>query len=312
MQASFHSVSSACQVFEHCFILSTRVNLGFSYSDKQYTLINPVTTFDKAVSICRNRNERLVQIRSKDENDFIFNTIVAPLRLKLALGATNTIGLNGFKWLDGSAMKYSNWQTGYPIVKPNQQSFVVMTPGTGEWYNYQLPASKWTIQYTVEWTVLCEKTVSVLPVKFDSKTSQLDKSFNDIINTSKTQRNEYMKLIEDVKQDSQFKHGQLVGSIKEIAEKCDVQQNAVNKLQSDVGIDLERNERQNNELIRLNTDVERYMIVIEELKSRTRTKDEVFDEKIAKLRQQNEFLQMRLNHLELKMSTNIVTNSNKP
>lgn len=66
---------------------------------KYYFLIKELKKFDETVALCNSRGERLVEIKSEAENEFIFRTIVKPAAYGIWQGATNILGITYFKWL---------------------------------------------------------------------------------------------------------------------------------------------------------------------------------------------------------------------
>lgn len=91
-----------------------------------------------AQTICHDRGEQLVHIRSKSENAYIFNEIVSQQDEKWTwLGATNVKGTTTYKWLDGNELTYTNWLSGEPSRwNVNNVNKILMRPDNGQWQVY--------------------------------------------------------------------------------------------------------------------------------------------------------------------------------
>lgn len=61
---------------------------------KDYFFINELKTFDDAVMLCKSRGESLAEIRSEEEQEFVWAMIVEPSVVPIWLGATNIVGTN--------------------------------------------------------------------------------------------------------------------------------------------------------------------------------------------------------------------------
>lgn len=75
--SGFHSPSNEVKYNQNIVNLQTEVT-QYSFLDKEYFLFKEMKTLDEADSICKHRNQRLVQINSQQVNDFIYNHIVKP------------------------------------------------------------------------------------------------------------------------------------------------------------------------------------------------------------------------------------------
>lgn len=137
---------------------------GFFYLDRNYTFFYEEKTFQEATTICKDNDQYLVQIRNRAENDFIFETIVRKYFDNIWLGAHNTIDTQNFKWLDGSAMNYTNWFPAEPGQNDSlQRNAVLMDVETGVWFIY--PS-------TGRFSFLCERQVEFKIEIFDMEFEQ--------------------------------------------------------------------------------------------------------------------------------------------
>lgn len=139
----------------------------------------------------------MVQIKSKNDDDFIGNTIVKLPVIHVWLGAANTIGTRSFKWFDGSKLTYSYWAPAYPsgnITKP------LRLEKTGNvWHDYVLISA-----YSM--SVVCEKIFFALQSrivrqadKFNIKFTRLDEQISSLLRSTITNRDEFVKLITNAK-----------------------------------------------------------------------------------------------------------------
>lgn len=196
------------------------VELTFSYNSKDYFLIKEDKTFDEAVAVCHSpstagNDQRLVEITSSEENEFIYKTIVKPNNHGVWLGATNVIGTNEFEWsangtdgddtvstLTNSAI-YSNWQTGHPDKDVNQRNAVAMFwDDGGKWCDWHVSFAR---------HALCQQIANVA--------------------TNITQHSEYIELIMEVKQGYETIRDQLIKTTDELNSKLNglLELNAINE-----------------------------------------------------------------------------------
>lgn len=134
----------------------------FSYSDKEYFFTKEFKSFDEAFAICKNRNESIVRIESKEENDFISDTILVPTGWWVWLSATNVGATKTFRWVDGGEIVYSNWYPRYPDKDPNQRNAIIVG---GDKY-HPGPGGDWVdVPTTGTYHVLCEKLLNGYALK---------------------------------------------------------------------------------------------------------------------------------------------------
>lgn len=93
-----------------------------------------------------------MQIKSQDENAFIFNTIVKPSGYAAWLGSTNVPGTKTFKWIgDGSELTFTNWYSSNPNEAVTQRNANFMYNDDGKWDD---------VPVTRTFYVLCEQKLS--------------------------------------------------------------------------------------------------------------------------------------------------------
>lgn len=120
----------------------------FNYQNKEYAFIGDDVTFDEAVEICKGHGQRLVEIKSQGEQDFVFNTIVKPEAESVWLGASNNYEATTYKWLsDGSDVVYTNWRTSLPSNQ-HVRNVIRMRYTDGKW---------WDMSVREKANVICER-----------------------------------------------------------------------------------------------------------------------------------------------------------
>lgn len=263
--------------------------------DKEYSIISRDKTFDEAIEICKNRNERLVQIKSGRENHFIVRII--PRFKSIWLGTKHIIGTNTFKWLDGSDIVFGS--KNIRLTSPINERQALATSGSGsyigQWFGFSVSSRKF---------VICEKTI------LEITTTPVMSATTDLIEQS-NERTELIRLNDEIEE----RYNKLSREMLEFKEmntnKLHEQNNVISKLQcqtNDMATELEFQKRQCNQLIsKYNSDAEKSKEEIERLHNQVRSNKKQND----LLFEQNKLFETRLNRLELKLSTNIVDNSNK-
>lgn len=291
----------------------------FSYRDKKYFYTQERKSFGEANEICRNRNELMVQIKSKDEDDFIRNTILKLPKTYVWLGAANTVGTRSFKWFDGSELTYSNWAPGYPNETISQRLRIAKSRA-GHWHDYDISS------FPYSHGVLCEKTFFAIQSRvveqthqFKLKLNRLDEQISSVISRGITARDEFAKLIANADTAQRVKYGEVVNSMENNYGQCiqmvsdgkraqqttdsnldklgtKVSETNVNvKTQlNDLWFELQFFKRQSSALV----------IKLEDERSSNKKQHSI-------LAKQNEWLEARLNRLEQKMSTNSIDNLNR-
>lgn len=232
----------------------------------------------------------MVQITSRKENDFIFKIIVEPIGSWIWLGATNIIGTNTCKWLDGSELtNFGSTNTAVPIqlnagIYARNGLMMFANPlYQGGWFGYK-------VSTTI--CVLCENVPADARKPAMPVTTEL---------TKQTTRSS-----EFVGPDDRLEQG--YSNIRRLTEtnsnKIDQQNDAIRELKSqanDNAFEVQFQKQQSNQLIgNLKTDAEKSMKLIEDLESQFK----MIKKQNDLLIQRNELLEMRMNRLEQKMSTN--------
>lgn len=155
---------------------------------KEYFLIKELKTFDEAIAICENRYQRLVQIKSREENEFIFRTIIRPGSHNIWLGATNLIGSVTFRWLDGSELNYFGLENIFLVSDVNKRNGLMMHAGNaGKWFGFSVSSA---------YNVLCEN--ELLETATTPPLSDQSTQCNMLIQSFDVLEQRYYNLSQDV------------------------------------------------------------------------------------------------------------------
>ncbi|RWS20863.1 aggrecan core protein-like protein, partial [Leptotrombidium deliense] len=126
---------------------------------------------------CETMNATLVTVKSKEENDFLFNWIKNDtLYYWLSAQRVNTTAQ--FKWIDGSNLTYSNWKSGQPDQLNTKNALCLdMYSEDGEWYDFACNNKGFDI-----FGQMCEKEINEQYQHFKrtSLNSALNKEIKDI------------------------------------------------------------------------------------------------------------------------------------
>ena len=110
-----------------------------SFSGKRYKVFNTMLTWQDAKAECEKMGGRLAIITSIGENDFV-RKLADKSKVKVIwLGATDEQKEGNWQWIDGSAVKYDNWDTS--TNQPNnaqgvEHYVVLLVHKQGVWYDY--------------------------------------------------------------------------------------------------------------------------------------------------------------------------------
>lgn len=99
----------------------------------------------EAVKFCNDRNQRLLEVKSEEEQVSISSMVGKSSHIWL--GASNVVGTRYFKWLDGQPLTYENWCYGHPHKSRYQHDGIVLF--NGKWYDHKVSNS---------FTVICESS----------------------------------------------------------------------------------------------------------------------------------------------------------
>lgn len=145
-------VESTIKPIHNKTVIFTPCLVEYSYQGQDYFFVKEYKTFDEAVSLCRARGQRLVEIKSEAENEFVWENIVKRAGWYTWLGATNELGTKKFKWLaDGSYVTggYTKWYRHRPNRDVNQRNAIFIYYD-GNWFDWPVSATLY---------VLCERVV---------------------------------------------------------------------------------------------------------------------------------------------------------
>merc|ERR1719347_1696318 len=90
----------------------------FSFNGSCYSYVTHLMSWHHAEQNCYSEEARLVSIHSDEENDFVHTLIhhYNPPQTGTWIGLHDLFFEGGWMWSDGSDLKYTNWQSGYPAV----------------------------------------------------------------------------------------------------------------------------------------------------------------------------------------------------
>lgn len=89
------------------------------FKNKCYRVTEKATWFNESVQICEAWGSHLVSIHSDEENDFVYSLYYPSKHIDdnpwFRIGLISIVSKNmDYFWMDGSALDYTNWQTGCP------------------------------------------------------------------------------------------------------------------------------------------------------------------------------------------------------
>lgn len=132
----------------------------YAYKQEKCLFYDPVNVnFEKAVTVCSDKNATLASIGSKEEQDFILS--LGRLHYTLSgvhwvwLGLTRNINDPLlFNWKDGSLFNYSNWRDGCPDTRPGENCVLmtVFRDRPSHWCNFRCDSNFDHVICQKEWS----------------------------------------------------------------------------------------------------------------------------------------------------------------
>lgn len=110
---------------------SIQCKIGWQeWNDACYKLFTDQKDYSEASATCKNDSANLVSIHSAQENEFVRSLLG---NRDVFVGFSDSDVEATFVWVDGSSVKYTNWEAGEPDDDHGMGDCVIVIGTTGKW-----------------------------------------------------------------------------------------------------------------------------------------------------------------------------------
>ena len=127
-----------------------------AYKDKLFRLFANGRSWHESKSRCEDMGGRLVQVRSREENEFVTKLAKDANLDGVWIGGTDQANEGQWKWVDGSPLTYTNWSRvgNQPNNKNGVEHYlmIMIALDTGQWCDQPDTSVEWkNVGYICEW-----------------------------------------------------------------------------------------------------------------------------------------------------------------